>query len=101
MPEQVKDFRYYADKAEHEIQLSLGRDDNGQVLVMSDGAKHRHIARAEIYAKLAASAPPKGPCTASLTAVGPTAAHDRERPCVYPAGHADDHLTSDGVRFHR
>lgn len=58
MSDETKDFRYYAKQAEHQIQLSLGRDEQDQILVMSDGAKNRHVWRAEIYARLAAAAPP-------------------------------------------
>lgn len=60
MAEPVKDFWYYADQAEREMQLSLGRDDRGQFIPgMTDEIKHRHLVRAEVYARLAASAPTK------------------------------------------
>lgn len=49
MPEQVKDFRYYADKAEHHLRSSS----TGQTL---EGAK-LHVARAAVYARLAVAAP--------------------------------------------
>lgn len=57
MSDAVKDFRYYADKAEHQIQLSLGRDDNASPLYMDSETKTRHVMRAHVYAVLAAAAP--------------------------------------------
>lgn len=101
MADQVKDFAYYADKAEQQLQLSLGRDERGQILPMDDATKTRHVMRGQAYATLAAGAPvsPIAPCTSTLTAVGPTPMHDRERPCVYDRGHPGDHCTADGVRF--
>lgn len=101
MAEEAKDFRYYAERAEQQLQLSLGRDERGQILPMDDAAKMRYALRAQAYATLAAGAPvsPNAPCTSTLTAIGPTPMHDRERPCVYDRGHPGDHCTADGVRF--
>lgn len=49
MSSEIKDFRYYAEKAEHHLRSSS----TGQTL---DGAR-LHIARAQVYARLAAAAP--------------------------------------------
>lgn len=53
MSEETKDFAYYADKAEHQIQLSLGRADDGSPLYMDSDSKTRHVMRAQVYATLA------------------------------------------------
>lgn len=57
MSDEVKDFRYYAAKAEQQIQLSLGHEADGTQLFNSDDAKTRHVMRAHVYAVLAAGAP--------------------------------------------
>jgi hypothetical protein len=57
MAEQQKDFAYYAEKAEHQMQLSLGRDEDGMPLYLDDNAKTRHAMRAQVYATLATAAP--------------------------------------------
>lgn len=54
---EVKDFAYYADKAERQIQLSLGHEADGTRLFTDDGAKTRHVMRAQVYATLATGAP--------------------------------------------
>jgi hypothetical protein len=59
MSKQAKDFEYYAAQAEHQLQLSLGRDEDDQPLMMSSEAKTRHVARAHVYALLAVAAAPK------------------------------------------
>jgi len=61
MSDETKDFAYYADKAEHQIQLSLGRDENGQPLYIDSDSKTRHVMRAHVYAVLAAGAPQAQP----------------------------------------
>jgi len=61
MSDKVKDFRYYADRAEQQLQLSLGRDENDQILYMEPEAKTRHVMRAHVYAVLAAGAPQAEP----------------------------------------
>lgn len=49
MSDQVKDFVYYADKAEEQMQHSLGQH--------TADTKDRHLRRAELYVRLAAAAP--------------------------------------------
>lgn len=56
MGDRVKDFAYYAEQAEHQIQLSLGHEADGTQLFNSDGAKTRHVMRAQVYAALALAA---------------------------------------------
>lgn len=56
MGDRVKDFAYYAEQAEHQIQLSLGHEADGTRLFNSDGAKTRHAMRAQVYATLALGA---------------------------------------------
>jgi hypothetical protein len=55
--DEVKDFDYYAEKAERQIQLSLGHEADGSRLFTDDGAKTRHVMRAQVYATLATGAP--------------------------------------------
>jgi hypothetical protein len=57
MSDELKDFRYYADNAEHQIQLSLGHEADGTRLLIDNDTKTRHIMRAHVYAVLAAGAP--------------------------------------------
>lgn len=54
---EVKDFAYYADKAERQIQLSLGHEADGTRLFTDSDAKTRHVMRAQVYATLATGAP--------------------------------------------
>lgn len=56
MSDEPKDFGYYADKAEQQIQLSLGHEADGTQLFNSEGAKTRHVMRAQVYAALALAA---------------------------------------------
>lgn len=56
MSDEMKDFAYYADKAEEQIQLSLGHEADGTQLFNSEGAKTRHVMRAQVYATLALGA---------------------------------------------
>lgn len=65
MPEPVKDFTYYAEKAEKQLQLSLGRDENDQPLYLDSEAKTRHVMRAHVYAVLAAGVPQADPAPKS------------------------------------
>lgn len=71
---ETKDFRYYAEKAEQQIQLSLGHEADGTQLFNSDGAKTRHVMRAQVYATLAAGAPEPAPQRIEL--------HDAACPCI-------------------
>ena len=57
MSDEPKDFRYYADKAEKQLQLSLGRDEGDQPLYIDADMKTRHVMRAQVYATLATAAP--------------------------------------------
>ena len=56
MSDETKDFRYYAAKAEHQIQLSLGRDEDGSPLYIDGEMATRHAMRAQVYATLALGA---------------------------------------------
>ena len=58
---QTKDFAYYAEQAERQLQYSLGRDENGQPTYSGDEAKTRYVMRAHIYALLASGAPKAEP----------------------------------------
>lgn len=57
MSDETKDFAHYAEKAEHQMQLSLGHEADGTRLFVDDDAKMRHVLRAQVYATLAAGAP--------------------------------------------
>jgi len=61
MSDELKDFRYYADKAEHQLQLSLGHTEDGTRLLMDNETKTRHVMRAQVYATLAMAAPKTDP----------------------------------------
>jgi hypothetical protein len=50
MSDELKDFRYYADKAEESIQTSLWAEDES-------GQRDRYLKRAAVYAELAKAAP--------------------------------------------
>lgn len=64
MADPVKDFAYYADKAEHHLK---------QPTMTLDAAK-LNLARAEVYARLAASAPDPAAQRVEL--------HDAACPCM-------------------
>ena len=94
--DEVKDFLYYAAKAEHEVRFSLGRDDNDQPLVISDGAKTRHVMRAQVYATLATGAASQGEgCWAVKVDPDP---YIRTLRCERPAGHEGAHIDT-GTAF--
>jgi hypothetical protein len=57
MSNDVKDFAYYAERAEKELQFSMGRDLDGLKTLISDEAKTRHVMRADVLARLACGAP--------------------------------------------
>jgi hypothetical protein len=96
MSEQVKDFRYYAEKAEHQIQLSLGHEADGTQLFNSDGAKTRHVMRAQVYATLATGAASQGEgCWAVKVDPDP---YIRTLRCERPAGHEGSHVDT-GTAF--
>jgi len=61
MRDEAKDFAHYAAQAEKQLQLSLGRDENGQPLYLDSEAKTRHVMRAHVYALLASGAPKAEP----------------------------------------
>lgn len=92
MSDDVKDFCYYADKAEQYIADSfLEEDDPNQ--------RFRYIARAEVYATLAAGAPAgrsSGVCPGRLF---PVPQNGDFKICVLGDGHSGDHLTGGGVYF--
>jgi hypothetical protein len=54
MSDELKDFRYYADKAEESIQTSLWAEDE-------PGQRDRYLKRAAVYAELAKAAPKAEP----------------------------------------
>lgn len=85
---EYRDFQYYADKAGHHLRSS----GTGQTL---EGAR-LHIARAEVYARLAAAAPKFIACTAVKHG---EIAFERKYRCDLRAGHEGDHRTEDGVNF--
>jgi hypothetical protein len=98
MSDELKDFRYYADRAETYIDMA---DDiptiKGQQVV---------VAVAAIYAELAKAAPkaepkpdPVVPCNVSLHEYLDGRYTGNGRECVYAKGHVGDHRTSDGVFF--
>lgn len=66
MADPVKDFVYYADKAEYHLQRTATTLD----------ATKLHLARAEVYARLAASASAPDP------AAQPVELHDAACPCL-------------------
>lgn len=53
MSDEVKDFRYYAERAEDHLQLSLGRTEGGLRTFIDGEAMERHVLRAQVYATLA------------------------------------------------
>lgn len=57
MNDKPKDFAYYAERAEHQLQLSLGHEADGTRLLIDDETKTRYVMRAHVYAVLAAGAP--------------------------------------------
>lgn len=61
MSDDVKDFAYYAERAEEQLQHSMGRDADGQPAMIGEGAKNRHVMRADVYARLACGAPKPEP----------------------------------------
>jgi hypothetical protein len=93
MSDELKDFRYYADKAETYINMA---DDiptiKGQQVV---------VAVAAIYAELAKAAPKAEPepCNVGLHGYVGGSYIGTSRPCVFAKGHSGDHRTDDGVFF--
>jgi hypothetical protein len=96
MSEQVKDFRYYAEKAEHQIQLSLGHEADGTRLLIDGDAKTRYVLRAQVYATLATGAASQGEgCWAVKVDPDP---YIRTLRCERPAGHEGSHVDT-GTAF--
>jgi hypothetical protein len=96
MSEQVKDFRYYAEQAERQIQLSLGHEADGTRLLIDSEAKVRHVMRAQVYATLATGAASQGErCWAVKVNPGP---YMRTLRCERPAGHEGSHIDT-GTAF--
>lgn len=56
MSDDPKDFAYYADRAEQQLQLSLGHETDGTRLLINDETKTRYVMRAQVYATLALGA---------------------------------------------
>lgn len=86
MADLVKDFVYYADKAEHHLK---------QPSMTLDAAK-LNIARAEMYTRLAAAAPGVIMCDALKRG---EIAFERLYRCSLRAAHDGEHRTDDGVNF--
>jgi len=96
--DELKDFRYYADKAEA-LCLALDmldpHDNEGAKLVISTAA---------VYAELAKAAPkgetePVLPCNVGLHGYRKDRYDGTTRPCIFAKGHAGLHQTDDGVSF--
>jgi hypothetical protein len=98
MSDELKDFRYYADKAEH---LLIG---TAQVIEESLRSAETLIAMAAVYAELAKAAPktepePALPCNVGLHGYREGMYDGTSRPCIFAKGHAGLHQTNDGVSF--
>jgi hypothetical protein len=97
MSDELKDFRYYADKAEEQLIDS-------QSYVKSthsfDAATHK-IGIAAVYAELAKAAPKTEPvpCNVGLHGYVGGSYIGTSRPCIFMKGHTGDHRTDDGVFF--
>jgi hypothetical protein len=99
MSDELKDFRYYADKAEEYL----------DVYNELDGAYTRQAAEtllrtAAVYAELAKAAPkvepePVLPCNVGLHGYREGMYDGTSRPCIFVKGHAGEHRTGDGVFF--
>jgi hypothetical protein len=115
---ETRDFTYYAEKAERQLQYSLGRDENGQRTYSSDEAKTRYVMRAHVYALLASGAAKAEPEPESRSnffyfvngervegerCFGQRFANSLVDPaksqCVRRNGHDGDHKTADGTHF--
>lgn len=96
MSDETKDFRYYADKAEHQVQLSLGHEANGSRLLIDGDAKTRHVMRAQVFATLALGTATQGERCPALK-VEPR--ERRKLKCDRPADHAGEHIDKTGTAF--
>jgi hypothetical protein len=95
MSDELKDFRYYADKAEESIQTSLWAEDE-------PGQRDRYLKRAAVYAELAKAAPKAEPA-ATVRCPEWLSRDIRDLPkgfidyqCVLFAGHGVEHESSAG-----
>jgi hypothetical protein len=100
MSDELKDFRYYADKAE--ASLKEARDYTSPERQGSHDTVIYMLKTAAVYAELAKSAPksePVTPCNVGLHGYREGMYDRNTRPCVYAKGHAGYHQTDDGVNF--
>jgi hypothetical protein len=99
MSEELKDFRYYADKAEW---LLSGPEFDGRPI------EHQRVLveMARVFAELAKAAPkstqklaPVTPCNVGLHGYSNGGYDGTSRPCIFAIGHVGHHQTSNGVFF--
>jgi len=97
MSDELKDFRYYADKAEA---LLTEASDLDKSLVATQWRTNI----AAVFAELAKAAPkaepePALPCNVGLHGYREGMYDGTSRPCIFAKGHAGLHQTNDGVSF--
>jgi hypothetical protein len=96
MSDELKDFRYYADKAEAWLETTWKESPGNDI--------GHSIDKATVYAELAKAAPkaesePVLPCNVSLHGYLDGKYTGASKPCIFVKGHAGEHRTGDGVFF--
>ena len=98
MSDELKDFRYYADKAEALLASTA------EIFPVSVREGEAVTAVAAVLAELAKAAPkaepePVLPCNVGLHGYRKGGYDGTSRPCIFAKGHVGLHQTDDGVSF--